>query len=337
MKPAEFVENPTRWIKHLGSNTSTFSAAPNFAYDLTMRRVDKKDLDGIRLDSVSVICNGAERVQAKTVREFISYFEPLGLKAAAIRPSYGMAEATLYGNTSRLDSAPHVIRCDLEKLSDGYAQLCEEGGVELVSCGLVPPAEAINAEMIIVDPESSIQKPDGQVGEIWLRGGHIGLGYWDNPEKTRATFQGTLDQAGPEVSTGPWLRSGDLGVVVDGELFITGRIKDMLIVDGRNIYPDDVEVTVRDVAPGKVAAISVPGDSTESLVIVAEWKGDFTPEVLGEVKKKIKYAVSAAHDARVSDVVLVPRGYVPITTSGKVQRSACVELYRTHISNGSVD
>ena len=221
------------------------------------------------------------------------------------------------------------MRFDYEKLSAGHAKRCgTEGGSELVSCG-APRSSTVR----IVDPETRIENPAGKVGEIWLHGDNVASGYWRNPQQTERTFGAKLVDPSPGTPQGPWLRTGDLGVMSEGELFIIGRIKDLLIVDGRNHYPDDIEATIQEITGGRVAAISIPDDRSEQLVAIVELKkrGGSDEEALDRlrtVKREVTSAISMSHSVRVADLVLVPPGSIPITTSGKVRRSACVERYR---------
>ncbi len=202
------------------------------------------------------------------------------------------------------------------------------GGTELVSYG---PLRACTVR--IVNPDTAMENPAGAIGEIWVHGENVALGYWRNPQQTERTFGAELLSPAPGTPHGPWLRTGDLGVISDGELFIMGRIKDLLIVDGRNHYPDDIEATIQEITGGRVAAISIPDDRTERLVTIIELKkrGDTHEEAmhrLHTVKREVTSAISQSHRLRVADVVLVSPGSIPITTSGKVRRSACVELYQ---------
>jgi long chain fatty acid CoA FadD26 len=185
----------------------------------------------------------------------------------------------------------------------------------------------------IVDPETRVENPAGRVGEIWVHGDNVAAGYWRNPQLSERTFGGRLVDPSPGTPQGRWLRTGDLGVISDGELFITGRIKDLLIVDGRNHYPDDIEATIQEITGGRAVAISVPNDRSEQLVAIVELKkrGSSHGEVLDRlhtVKREVALAISKSHGLRVADFVLVPPGSIPITTSGKVRRSACAERYR---------
>ena len=325
--PIAFLQKPARWMQLLASNTRPFSAGPNFAFELAVRRTSDDDMSGLDLGHVLSITTGSERVHAATIRRFTERFSRFNLPDTALRPSYGLAEAMVYVASSA-GRPPTAVRFDDEKLSAGHAKRCDEGGVELVSHG-APRACTVR----IVDPETRVENPAGKLGEIWVHGGNVADGYWRNPQLSARTFDAQLVDPSPGTPQGPWLRSGDLGVISDGELFIIGRIKDVLIVDGSNHYPDDIEATIQEITGGRAAAISIPDDRTERLVAIAEFKkrGNNLEEALSRlhtVKREVTSAISRHHSLRVADLVLVPPGSIPITTSGKVRRSACAERYR---------
>jgi long-chain fatty acid adenylase/transferase FadD26 len=331
LSPMAFLQRPARWMQLLARYPHSFSAAPNFAFELAVRRTSDDDMTGLDLAQVVGIISGAERIHAATLRRFADRFAPLGLSEAAIRPSYGLAEATVYVATPEPGLAPKTVRFDPDKLSVGQAERCEDragGGTELVSYG--PPRASL---LRIVNPDTGTENPAGRIGEIWVHGENVAMGYWRKHQQTQNTFGAKLVGSTPGTPEGPWLRTGDLGVMSDGELFIMGRIKDLLIVDGRNHYPDDIEATIQEITGGRVAAISIPDDCTEQLVAIIELKkrGDSHEDVmhrLSTVKRKVTSAISQSHSVRVADLVLVPPGSIPITTSGKVRRSACAEHYR---------
>jgi long chain fatty acid CoA FadD26 len=325
--PMAFLQKPARWVQLMAKHTRPFSAAPNFAFELASRRTSDDDMAGLDLGHVQVILSGSERIHAATLRRFTERFARFNLPQEAIRPSYGLAEATVYVASSTPGRPPATVRLDYEKLSAGHAKPCESGA-ELVSLG-APRACTVR----IVDPETGAEKSAGQVGEIWVHGVNVAAGYWRNPQLTERTFGGEVSDPSPGTPSAPWLRTGDLGVIHNGELFIIGRIKDLLIVDGRNHYPDDIEATIQEITGGRVAAISVPNDRSEQLVAIVELKkrGNSDDEVrhrLHTVKREVASAISKSHGLRVADLVLVPPGSLPITTSGKVRRSACAERYR---------
>lgn len=328
MSPMAFLQKPARWIQLMATHTRTFTAVPNFAFELVARRTSDADMAGLDLGHVHTVLSGSERVHAATIRRFMDRFSSFNFPAAALKPSYGLAEAMVYVCSSGPQRPPTVARFDYEKLSAGHAEACEsQAGCELVGVG-TPRACTIR----IVDPGTWVENPAGMIGEIWLHGDNIAGGYWRKPELSRRTFGGQLLDPSAGTPTGPWLRTGDLGVIHDGELFIIGRIKDLLIVDGRNHYPDDIEATTQEISGGRVAAISVPDDRTERLVVIAEMKnrGSSEEEMLQRlrtVRQEVTSAISKSHGVRVADLVLVPSGSIPITTSGKIRRSSCVEYY----------
>ncbi len=329
MSPMSFLAKPARWLQQLALSGHSFTGGPNFAYELAIRRTTDADMAGLDLSGVMGMINGAERVHGSTVRRFNEKFAKFGLPEWAMRPSYGLAEATVYVVAAAGLRPPSIVKFDTEKLSAGHAEQCGEGGSELVGCG----APRGTSQLRVVDPETSAECPDGEVGEIWVHGPQVTAGYWHNPELTAKTFGADLSSTPQDGPRGSWLRTGDLGVFFDGELFVIGRIKDLLIVDGRNHYPDDIEITISMLSKGRVAAISVPHETTERLVAIVEVKSPGNSaeslEELRDLKRRILAAVNATHGVRVSDLVMVGAGSIPITSSGKVRRSECVLRYRS--------
>jgi long-chain fatty acid adenylase/transferase FadD26 len=329
MSPMAFLQRPSRWVQQMAKHTCVFTAVPNFAFELAARRTTDEDMAGLDLSDVHTVLSGSERVHAATIRRFIERFAAFNFPATSLKPSYGLAEAVVYVNSSGPLRPPTVANFDYEKLSAGHAEACDTGaGVELVGVG-VPRASTLR----IVDPDTRVENPAGMVGEIWLHGDNIASGYWRKPQQSQRTFGGQLVDPSSGTPVGPWLRTGDLGVIYDGELFIIGRIKDLLIVDGRNHYPDDIEATTQEISGGRVAAISIPDERTERLVVIAEMKNRGSSEEemqhnLRNVRQEVTSAISKSHGLRVADLVLVPPGSIPITTSGKIRRASCVEVYR---------
>ena len=322
MSPVAFAQRPARWIQQLAGNGNTYCAAPNFAYELSCMKVTDEDMAGLDLSGVVVMMNGAERVHASTIRKFNERFGRFGLSPTVLRPSYGLAEATVYVVSSAGGKPQTMVRFDADKLAAGHAELCQDGGSEQVGCGTPR-----SCDVRIVDTETLREKPSGQLGEIWVHGEQVSTAYWRNPELSEYTFHAQLVDPSEGTTPGPWLRTGDLGVMFDGELYITGRLKDLLIIDGRNHYPDDIEATAVELVRGRVAAISIPEGVTEQLVVLAEVKSD-DEEMLRNLKSQITAAVSQTHGVRISELVLVAKGSLPLTTSGKVRRSTCAERYR---------
>ncbi len=343
LDPMAFVRRPYRWIKQLSAEATsgrTFSPAPNFAYELTAERGLPPQGDTIDLSNVVNLPNGSEPVTISAIEKFTTAFAPYGLPATAVKPSYGMAEATLGVATTAPDAAARSVFLDRGQVAAGRAVVVgpgTPGAVAYVSCGQPLP----NLWAVIAS-SGGAEVPDGTVGEIWLHGNNIGRGYFGREEETQRTFGNKLQsrleygsRAEGAPDNGCWLATGDLGVYIDGELYLTGRIKDLVIIDGRNHYPHDIETTVSQASPairtGYVAAFSVPadtldsagGNSGEQLVIVAERAagvGRADPEPIAAA---VRAAVSREHQVRVADVQLVAAGAIPRTTSGKLARNAC--------------
>jgi len=327
--PMGFFRRPARWMQLLGRDGCTISAAPNFAYELAARRTSDDDMAGLDLGGVHTILNGGERVQPATLKRFADRFALFNFNPRALRPSYGMAEATVYIASRRVGKPPEITHFDAEKLAAGQASRCEAGsGTPLVSYG-APESMLVR----IVDPNTRRECPDGTVGEIWVHGDNVAAGYWQKPEESQRTFGANISDSSQATPEAPWLRTGDSGFLSDGELFIIGRIKDLLIVYGRNHSPDDIETTIRDIIASRCAAIAVPDKGIEKLVVILELKkrggsDDEVADRLRNVKREVTSAISKSRGLSVADLVLVPPGSIPITTSGKIRRSQCVELYR---------
>ncbi len=342
LDPMAFIRRPFRWIKELSAEATsgrTFAAAPNFAFELTAERGLPPEGYTVDLSNVVGLLNGSEPVTMSAIEQFTTAFAPYGLPATAVKPSYGMAEATLGVASIAPDAAAYAVFLDRVQLAAGRAVVVApetEGAVSYVSCG--QPIQDCWAVITRSDGEV----PDGTVGEIWLHGNNIGRGYFGREEETQRTFGNKLQSRLEDGShaegvpdNGYWLATGDLGVYIDGELYITGRIKDLVIIDGRNHYPHDIETTVGQASPGirtgYVAAFSVPadtldsadGNSGEQLVIVAERAAGVGRADPAPIAAAARAAVSREHHVRVADVLLVAAGTIPRTTSGKLARNAC--------------
>jgi acyl-CoA synthetase (AMP-forming)/AMP-acid ligase II len=328
--PVSFLQRPARWMHMLAGQSRVFSGGPNFAFDLTARKTSDEDMAGLDLGGVSSILSGSERVQPATLQRFADRFARFNLDPKVLRPSYGMAEATVYIATREWGQGPEVVHFESEKLTAGHAKRCASGsGTALVSYG-APQSPMVR----IVDPETDTECPAGTVGEIWVHGANVADGYWGKPESRENTFGATLLGASAGTPESPWLSTGDLGFFSDGELFIIGRIKDLLIVYGRNHSPDDIEATIQEISNSRCVAIAVHEDgAVEKLVTIIEVKnrGDSDEEALeglSALKGEVTSAISTSHGLSVSDLVLVAPGSIPLTTSGKVRRAECVRLYQ---------
>ncbi|WP_092518261.1 AMP-binding protein [Afipia sp. GAS231] len=326
--PMGFFRRPARWLQLLARNGGAISGAPNFAYELAAQKTSDDDMAGLDLGGVHTILNGSERVQPATLKLFADRFAAFNFDPKALRPSYGMAEATVYIATRRAAKPPEIANFDVEKLAAGQANRCETGsGTPLVSYG-TPGSMLVR----IVDPNTNSECPDGTVGEIWVHGDNVATGYWHKPEESQRTFGAKIADPSQQTPEAPWLRTGDTGFFSDGELFIIGRIKDLLIVYGRNHSPEDIEMTIRDITAGRCVAIAVPDKGIEKLVVVIELRkrgvSDEEVDRLRILKREVTSAISESRGLSVADLVLVSPGSIPVTTSGKIRRSQCVELYR---------
>ncbi len=328
--PVGFLERPARWIRALAENPNAWSSAPNFAFDLAARKTTDADLAGLDLGGVLGIISGAERVEPATLQRFVDRFSHFDFKDHMMRPSYGLAEATVFVTTGTWSEDAPTKNFDVGELGAGRVERCAAGGGSALVSYQIPQSPLLR----IVDIETYRECPPDLIGEIWVHGENVAEGYWNKPPSEQACFGATITEPSAGTPEGPWLRTGDLGFIYEGELFIVGRIKDLLIIRGRNHYPEDIEATVQQVAQGRVAAISVQVDSTEQLVTVIEVKkkrgeaGEELRHRLSGVRSDVTSAISNAHGLNVGDVVLVPAGSIPTTTSGKIRRAACVEHYR---------
>ncbi|MGN7782549.1 long-chain-fatty-acid--AMP ligase FadD32 [Mycolicibacterium sp. 22603] len=361
MTPAAFVRRPARWIREMARKPDdtggVISVAPNFAFDHAAARGLPKDGEPpLDLSNVKAVLNGSEPISAATVRRFNEAFGPYGFPAKAIKPSYGLAEATLFVSTTPASEEPKIINVDRDALNTGSIVEVDADSPKAVaqaSAGKV----GVSEWAVIVDAESATELPDGQIGEIWISGQNMGTGYWGKPDATIETFQNTLkSRTTPSHAEGAaddatWVRTGDYGAFYDGDLYITGRVKDLVIIDGRNHYPQDLEYSAQEaskaVRTGFAAAFSVPAnqlpaevfddthaglkfdaeDTSEQLVIVAERAAGSHKMELGPVIDDIRAAIAVRHGVTVRDVLLTPAGAIPRTSSGKIGRRACRAAY----------
>jgi fatty acid CoA ligase FadD21 len=328
--PIAFLERPARWVRAMAESPHAWSSAPNFAFDLAARKTTDTDLAGLDLGGVLGIISGAERVEPATLQRFVDRFAHFNFQDHMMRPSYGLAEATVFVTSGTWSESSPAVHFDIGELGAGRVERCAAGSGTALVKYQVPQSPKLR----IVDSETLRECPSDTVGEIWVHGENVAEGYWHKPAEEQSCFDATLVDPSPGTPDGPWLRTGDLGFIYEDELFIVGRIKDLLIIRGRNHYPEDIEATVQEITHGRVAAISVPVDSTEQLVTVIELKkkgGEPSEDALHRlsgVKSDVTSAISNAHGLNVGDVVLVPAGSIPTTTSGKIRRAACVEQYR---------
>jgi len=361
MTPAAFVRRPGRWIREMARKPSdeggVISVAPNFAFDHAAARGLPRDGEPpLDLSNIKAILNGSEPISAATVSRFNEAFTPFGFPPRAIKPSYGLAEATLFVSTTPAGEAPKIVTVDRDELNaHRFVEVPAESvnAVAQASAGKIGIAEWA----AIVDHENASELPDGQIGEIWISGQNMGTGYWNKPEETIATFQNILkSRTSPSHADGAtddatWVRTGDLGAYHDGDLYITGRVKDLVIIDGRNHYPQDLEYSAQEASKalrtGYVAAFSVPAnqlpdevfanahaglkrdpaDTSEQLVIVGERSAGSHKLDVEPISDAIRAAIAVRHGVTVRDVLLTPAGAIPRTSSGKIGRRACRSAY----------
>ena len=346
MSPTAFVRRPQRWIHAMSDGSRqgrVVTAAPNFAYEWTAQRGLPAPGEDVDLSNVVMII-GSEPVSIDAIRTFNKAFAPYGLPRTAFKPSYGIAEATLFVATIDHGAEATVAYLDREQLGAGHAVRVAADAPNAVAQVSVGRA-ARSLWAVIVNPDTHTELPDGAVGEIWLQGNNVGRGYWGMPDETRIAFGAKLrsrlgegSHADGSIVEGTWLRTGDLGVYLEGELYVTGRIVDLVTIDGRNHYPDDIEATAADASPmvrrGYATAFSVPADSPAEnadpgrrLVIIAERATGTSRADPRLAIEAIEAAVLHRHGLAVSDVRFLPAGNIPRTTSGKLARQACRAQY----------
>lgn len=322
MSPMSFLEKPVRWLDAISRHRATITGGPNFAYDLCVRRVSEAQKERLDLSSLEVAFNGAEQVRGETLRAFADAFARCGLRREAQWPCFGLAEATLLVTAVPRLTLARIESVDPEAIAAHRVERSDRTDAKrIVSCGR--PAEDVG--VVIADPATGARCGPDEVGEVWVSGASVAAGYWQKPELTAQTFGARLEDG-----EGPFLRTGDLGFISDGELFITGRIKDVIKIRGRNYYPTDVEQVTETSHPslrrGCVAAFTVQ-DAREvtRLAVVAEVsradEGDYA-----DVIRTIRSAVATSLDLQVQWVALLEPRTIPKTSSGKLQRSLCRSL-----------
>jgi acyl-CoA synthetase (AMP-forming)/AMP-acid ligase II/acyl carrier protein len=335
MSPERFVRQPTAWLEAISAHQGTLSTAPNFAYELCIRHAAKIAGQRLDLSAWQTAINGAEPVRLETLERFYETFKSHGLRRQTLYPAYGMAEATLFvagGPAGQPAKSVYVDRAALETNRAVVQPGPGAGRVALVAHGQT----AAEQQLEIVDPERRSVCPANEIGEIWLKGPSVAAGYWQKPDLTQEMFQARLADG-----QGPFLRTGDLGFKHQGQLYITGRLKDLIIIHGRNLYPQDLEeATVRshpDIRTGRVVAFAEQGELGERICLVAEYRGE--KQTCGEVFGRINQAISAAFGTRPAAIALVRPKTLLVTTSGKLRRKDtqqafaqgrldCLALYR---------
>lgn len=330
MPPEAFLMKPLRWLQAIEKYQAITSGGPNFAYDLCLRRISDAQLSKLNLDSWKIAYVGAEPVRAATMSKFEERFAPTRLKKSTLYPCYGMAEACLFISGNKSGSGAIREYFNTVALSNGIATLTHETNDShsrtLVSCG----HGWLGLEIKIVDPSTCSLLPNSRVGEIWVSGDNIVQGYWNNPEATENTFNATI-QGNPKQR---YLRTGDLGFIHKGSLYISGRLKDLIIVAGRNHHPVDIEHTTEQchevIRPGGTAVFSVDMEDRENLIVATELERTARNIDIQAIEKTIRSAISIEHDLMVHDIVFLKPATCPKTSSGKVMRHACKLAWQQH-------
>jgi acyl-CoA synthetase (AMP-forming)/AMP-acid ligase II/acyl carrier protein len=326
LPPVSVVQNPRRWLETISRYKATISMAPNFAYELCVRRIPPEKREGLDLSSWACAVNAAEPIRASTITSFTEAYRAYGFRAETFRPVYGLAEATLMVSVGEPGRPPEILWVDPDAIDDGRIVPAQSGtrSRAIVGSGKVRTPQ----QVAIVDPNSRRVCADGVVGEIWVSGSCVASGYWRRPDISERTFRArTADGAGP------YMRTGDLGTVVDDQLYVTGRIKEVMIVHGRKIYPQDIEGTVQQshdaLKPAGGAVFSVDRGDNEAIIVVQEIERSWLASVnREELVSRISEAVFREHDIVISDVVLTKPETVPKTSAGKIQRVLCRDLYQ---------
>ncbi len=333
--PEAFLRRPARWLEAISRYRATNSGAPNFAYDLCVHKTTPADRASLDLSSWRVAYNGAEPVRAETLCSFWNAFRPSGLRWRAFYPVYGLAESTVLVTARSHESVARVVMLDRDALERGRAEPADDrsNSVLRVSCGR-PQSESA---LVIADPQRRTRSASNEVGEIWLSSPSVSPGYWKRPEETRRRFGDFLEDTGE----GPFLRTGDLGFLLDGELYVVGRMSDVLVIRGRNYSPRDLEWTAekahRSVRAGGLAVVAVPGEDRERAVLLAEIRLDPAKQTgvgeaearryFGEIIRCLREAVLEGHDLGLDTIALLPPRTLLKTSSGKLRRSACRDRF----------
>ena len=329
MAPASFLQRPIRWLRAITRHRATNSGAPNFAYDLCVRKIDDDQLRELDLSSWRIAYNGAEPIRRDTLVAFHERFRAAGFRWRSFFPVYGLAESTLLVSTGDRDYEPVIREVDAAEIARGFAGAARDGAPAraLVSSG----PHGFGTRVVIVDVPTCIPCADGEVGEIWVSSPSVARGYWRRDADTAETFRARLADG-----TGPFLRTGDLGTLIAGELFVTGRVKDVIVLRGYKYYPQDIELTAERqhaaIRGGCSAAFAVESEDGETVALALEvdprqlpLDQDAREELFAELVDGVRAAVAAEHGVVLSLVAIVSLGGVPKTSSGKLRRGACRE------------
>jgi polyketide synthase 12 len=322
MAPQTFLKRPWLWLKAISDFRATTSGAPNFAFEHVLRTLTPERMDGVKLDSWRLAFNGAEPIQSETLERFSAALAPYGFRSEALYPCYGLAEATLFVTGGWAASRGFARECSREHLARAQArQVHGASNLRVVRCGRT--ARGLTLRIV----RDGRQCACDEIGEVWLAGASVAMGYWNKPNETRQAFENRLEGDGLR-----YLRTGDLGFVDEhGELFITGRSKDLMIVEGKNHYPHDIEHTVQScddwLRNRAGAAFSIPIAGNERVVVVQEVKVRGDAQRQRELTSSIRRAVRDEHGLGLHEVLLLGQGQVPRTTSGKIRRAEAKQMF----------
>lgn len=329
MSPLMFLQQPVRWLKAMTTYQATISVAPNFGYELCMKRIKSAQIAQLDLSHWSAALNGAEYLRIETLKRFAETFAPCGFRYEAFYPCYGLAESTVFVTGGTRYQEPETIILDKEQLKNNQIkQVPSEhpSAFTLISVG----QSWLEQKLYIVDPQTHHLKSDLEVGEVWLNSASVSQGYWQRPEANNNSFGWTIEGM---TEADKFLRTGDLGFLFQGQLYITGRIKDLVIIRGRNHYPQHIEQTVTDthysLRKGCGAAFSILKEGQERLVIVQEIKKSAVDVDIEDLTIKIREAISQEHGIPIYDLVFIQHGTLLKTSSGKIQRSRCKRDYES--------
>jgi acyl-CoA synthetase (AMP-forming)/AMP-acid ligase II len=325
MSPVDFLQKPIRWLEAVSRYGATTSGGPNFAYDLCIQKVTPEQIEKLDLSRWELAFTGAEPVRSDTLEKFAQTFAPCGFQKSAFYPCYGMAETTLIVSGGAKSAVPPVVNVDAMSLERNQVVLSkrpQDTDRQIVGCGQTQ----LEQQVLIVNPDTMLPCQDDQVGEIWVSGASVAQGYWNRAQQTAEAFQAMPANAAAD--SAKFLRTGDLGFVHQGELFVTGRLKDVIIIRGQNHYPQDIERTVEQshaaLRPGAGAAFAIDFKGAERLVIIQEVERSYLRKLdVQEVVSSIRQAVTMHHGLDIYATVLVKTGTIPKTSSGKIRRHAC--------------
>ncbi|MBD2208742.1 fatty acyl-AMP ligase [Nostoc linckia FACHB-104] len=323
MPPASFVQQPLRWLKAISQYRATHCGGPNFGYDLCVRKITSEQIQQLDLSSWNSAYCGAEPISRETLEKFATLFSACGFRSSAFYPCYGLAEATLMVSGGLLQDEPIYCAVETTALENNRVVISQGENTkvkQLVGCGRA----WLDTKIAIAHPETLTQCQPDEIGEIWVSGETVAGGYWERPQETQQNFHAYLADTGQ----GPFLRTGDLGFVRDGELFVTGRIKDVIIIRGRNHYPQDIEITVEQshpaLRPSCGAAFTITSNGQEKLIVVQEVERNCLRKLDSEaVIIAIRQAVAQQHELQVYASFLIKTNTIPKTSSGKIQRRLC--------------